>query len=197
MERDDVRLYHDCTADFHALLRSNPTGGFPRSADDICNLVERQRGIAIHRYPASLGGHPLGLLLRARGFCLILYERCTTPWHQQGIILHECGHIFYDHQGTEAGTAAALQVLVPDLVAGPADNILQRLGGWEGQRPEDERQAEAFATTGLVWFSRTEPLARDSRPSPLPLVVPDDPAVANVVRRLLADFAGWPADGLD
>ncbi len=85
---------------------------------------------------------------------------------------------FYDHQGTEEGTAAALRVLVPDMSG-------QR-GCEEGHRPEDERQAETFATVGLEWLSRAAARPADLAPPP----PPTEPEVAAVLRRLLADFAG-------
>lgn len=189
MGRDD-QLYRACAADLRSLLRAGPPdGGEPQTADDLCALIERRRGLTIPRYPASLGGHPYGLVLRGKGTCLILYERHTSPWHQQAIILHECGHILYDHRGTEDGTVGALRVLVPDLpLVGPARS-LRRAGGGEGHHPEDERQAEVFATVALARLGRV-PTRTGGDAAPTANQPPDDPAVASVVRRLLEDFAG-------
>lgn len=189
MGRDD-QLYRACAIDLRSMLRAGlPGGREPRTVDDLCALIERRRGLTIPRYPASLGGHPYGLVLRGRDTCLILYERHTTPWHQQAIILHECGHVLYDHRGMEDGTVGALRVLVPDLpLDGPALS-LRRAGGGEGHHPEDERQAEVFATVALARLSRVP--ARIAGDVALASAVPpDDPAVATVVRRLLEDFAG-------
>jgi hypothetical protein len=175
----DRRLYAACAADFAALVRD--TGGkgvTPRNVEDICAVAGRRLKIAIRRYPASLGGHPQGIVLRGKDRCLILYERQTSAWHQQGIILHECAHLLYDHGGTEAGTAAALRVLLPD--------VAHERFAVEGRRPQDERQADAFATTGLAWLSRVQ--GQQPGPGPRP-ESPDDPAVVAVVRRLLEDFA--------
>lgn len=178
MVMQDRRLYAACAADFAALVRDTGSKGVtPRNVDDICALVGRRLEIVIRRYPASLGGHPHGLVLRGKHLCLLLYERQTSAWHQQGIILHECAHLLYHHGGTEAGTAAALRVLLPDVAH-------EQIAG-EGHRPQDERQADAFATTGLAWLSRVQ--GQQTGPDPRP-ESPDDPAVAAVVRRLLEDF---------
>src|SRR5437762_13917944 len=113
---DDRYLRRACEAAFQALLR--PTGrdtGLALSAEAVCQLVAMRRGTQIRLYPASLGGHPYGLVLRLPTVDIILYERHTTAWHQQHIILHEAAHILYDHKGGEAGATAALKCLVPDL----------------------------------------------------------------------------------
>lgn len=189
MGRDDL-LYRACAADLRSLLRTRSRGsGEPQTADDLCALIERRRGLAIPRYPASLGGHPYGLVLRGKDTCLILYERHTSPWHQQAIILHECGHILYEHRGMEDGTAGALRVLVPGLPLDDSALSLQRAGGAEGHHPEDERQAEVFATVALARLSRV-PARTGGVVEPAVIQPPDDPAVATVVRRLLEDFAG-------
>ena len=191
MNMNDRRLYRTCASDFQALQRAAAPGeGIPLTVDGVCALLERQRGIAIQRYPASLRGHPYGLVVRGKDLCIILYERHTSAWHQQGIILHECGHIFYDHQGTEDGTAAALRMLVPDLPDEDLHAVRHRAGGEEGHSPEDERQAEMFATVGLAWLSRAHTRPCGSSVAPAAPPPPDDPAVAAVVRRLMADFAG-------
>jgi hypothetical protein len=190
MTAPDRNLYRACEADLRALMRAGTADGVVvRDADDVCALLEHRLGVVIHRYPASLGGHPYGLVLRGRDFCIVLYERHTSAWHQEGIILHECGHIFYDHRGTEDGTTAALRVLIPDLAEGQLETI-RRTGDAEGHRPEDERQAEAFATVGLALLDRMGARRRGVlTPSPT-TAPPDDPAVAAAVRRLLDDFAG-------
>lgn len=191
MRRDDRRLYRACQADLRSLIGSGAAEGLSfRSADDICALLARQRGMAIHRYPASLGGHPYGLVVRGKDFCLILYERRTSSWHQQGIILHECAHILYDHRGAEDGTAAALRVLVPDLPIERFSTIHRRTGDEEGHRPDDEDQAEAFATVGLAWLSHASRRGHSTDSVTAEAPPPGDPAVATAVRRLLEDFAG-------
>jgi hypothetical protein len=187
MATNDHRLYEACAADYAALVRD--AGGeeaAPRTVDDICTLLERRLGIAIRRYPASLGGHPQGVVLRGKDLCLILYERQTSAWHQQAIILHECAHLLYNHGGTESGTAAALRVLIPDVPHEQFAVVLHRAVGAEGHRSEDERQAEAFATVGLARLSRMQ--GQPLRPVPT-AESPDDPAVGVVIRRLLEDFA--------
>ncbi len=191
MRLGDHQLYHSCEADLRSLIRSGVRDGvIARDADDICTLIERQLGIVIHRYPASLGGHPYGLLLRGQGFCILLYERHTSAWHQAAIKLHELAHILYNHRGTEDGTTAALRVLVPDIPAGQLSTILRRTGEEDGHRPEDERQAEAFSTVGLAWFGDSQAQGRGHAAIPQHAAPPDDPTVAGVVRRLLDDFAG-------
>lgn len=188
---NDRNLYRACAADFEGLLSAGRQLGMTiRTADGIRALLERLRNITIQCYPASLGGHPNGLVLRGRDLCLILYERGTSPWHQQGIILHECGHIFYNHRGAEAGTAAALRVLMPDMPRERIEVVLHPAVGEEGHRPRDERQAEAFATVGLVQLSRDQEQPHRHPPHSADAAPPDDPAVAAVVRRLLEDFAG-------
>ena len=193
MALNDRRLYRACEADFAGLLHAaRQLAVTPQTATDICALLGRLRAITIQCYPASLHGHPSGLLLRGRPLSLILYERETSPWRQQGIILHECGHLFYDHRGHEIGTAAALRVLVPDV---PHDRIAVALPvgtGEEGHRPQDERQADAFATVGLAWLSRVRGAPQPRGQAAERAASPDDPAVAAVVRRLLADFADGP-----
>lgn len=190
MALKDRRLYHACEKDFIGLLRAARQFGMaPRAADDICALLARLCGITIERYPATLGGHPSGLALRGPELCLILYERETSPWHQQGIILHECGHLFYGHLGTEIGTLGALQVLMPDLSRQQLAVAFPTATEEEGHGVENERQAETFATVGLAWLSRTRIAAKQHSTEAERAALPDDPAVAAVIRRLLEDFA--------
>lgn len=190
MALNDRRLYRACEADFAGLLHAaRELAVTPQTATDICALVERLRAITIQCYPASLHGHPSGLLLRGRPLCLILYERETSPWRQQGIILHECGHLFYEHRGHEVGTAAALRVLMPDVSHDRIAVALPLATGNEGHRPQDERQAEAFATVGLACLSRVRVAPQTPDQEAVRAAPPDDPAVAAVVRRLLEDFA--------
>ena len=65
MEGSERRLYRSCAADFQALVHvAAPGTGGLRTAGDVCVLLERQYGLRIQRYAASLGGHPYGLVLR-------------------------------------------------------------------------------------------------------------------------------------
>ncbi len=183
------RDYRACAADLRALLREAPAAPGPSGAvDGLCAALGRRLGLTIHRHAASLGGNPYGLVLRGGGDCLVLYERQTSPWHQQGIILHELGHLLYGHRGVEAGTAAALRALVPDLPAARLDTLRGRADGAEGHDPGDERLAEAFATVGLAWLARLPTGAHAGSAMPGP-AAPDDPAAARAIRRLLDDFA--------
>src|SRR3712207_8098754 len=53
--------------------------------------------------------------------------------------------------------------------------VLPRSGGDEGRRPEDERQAETFATVGLAWLSRAQARARERQLARGATATPDDP----------------------
>ncbi|WP_265565533.1 hypothetical protein [Streptomyces hygroscopicus] len=78
----------------------------------------------------------------------IVYQRETSPSHQDHIILHEVGHILADHT-SEASGCEFRQILPPDTPRGTINRALRRTAYDE----ESECEAELVATIILEWSS--------------------------------------------
>ncbi|MEU7176389.1 hypothetical protein ABZ949_33480 [Micromonospora tulbaghiae] len=130
----------------------------PYSLETLCAHL-----VAYRRRPLRL--HPLPLQAVAAGACglwiatdtddHIFYEQRTARSHQEHIVLHEIGHMLFDHHAlTDAG---ALKALFGDLSPRLVSRILARTNYSTSQ----EQEAEMLAT--LIRLG--EASAERSRPS--------------------------------
>lgn len=109
----------------------------------LCALVGRQQGKPIHLVAESLPPQsPSGLAVRTARFDAIIYEKRTTPLHQEHIIGHELGHILCGHGTVPMIDSDTSRLLLPDL--DPA--LVQAVLGRSNYTQEQEREAEMIAS---------------------------------------------------
>lgn len=114
---------------------------------------------------------PRGLWISAAERDYLIYERNTSPLHQEHIILHELSHLLCGHTGTATLTEEHARLLFPALDPGMVGRVLGRTG----YSTEEEQEAELLASMILrtVQRNRTVP------------AIPDE-ATAENLRRLEA-----------
>ncbi|MBB5122115.1 hypothetical protein AF335_08720 [Streptomyces eurocidicus] len=79
----------------------------PFSIDALCRELSRTRGRPLHLHALpdqAAGGNICGLWLATPTDDHIFYEQRTTQIHQEHIILHEIGHMLFDHHGIRPTT---------------------------------------------------------------------------------------------
>ncbi|MEV3853130.1 hypothetical protein AB0J38_02265 [Streptomyces sp. NPDC050095] len=108
---------------------------------------------------------------------LIIFQRETTPLHQDHIVLHEVGHILADHQGLPV-QADQWKGMLPGLGEGAIQRVLQRCT----YGTQEEREAEMVATIIGEWASVLDQVT--------PTVDTDDLATRRVLSAL-GDHRGW------
>ncbi|MFE4328038.1 hypothetical protein ACFRQM_00945 [Streptomyces sp. NPDC056831] len=120
----------------------------PLNVKELCQALSQSRGrhIELRSYPLPPSG-PIGLWFETANADLIIFQRDTTPLHQDHIILHEVGHILADHRGT--GIDVQWDALLPGLEIGAIRRALQRCS----YGTEQEHEAELIATIILEWAS--------------------------------------------
>ncbi|MEU9982161.1 hypothetical protein [Streptomyces sp. NPDC050856] len=119
----------------------------PFSIEAFCERLAEQRQRPIHLHPmppqAAVSGM-CGLLLATDTDDHIFFERCTVLPHQEHIVLHEIGHLLFDHHELLDDDATGRLVpggLLPDLHPG----LIRRLLGRSRYTTRQELQAETFA----------------------------------------------------
>lgn len=116
----------------------------PWDLDKFLDQLEchRARPIDLLRLDGALGSIT-GLWQRQSDHDVIAYPANTTLDHQDQIVLHEVGHMLFDHTGVCVLADAA--AIAPSL----APRALAHLLG-SARRGEQEAEAEIFATVLLV-----------------------------------------------
>ncbi|MCX4731511.1 hypothetical protein [Streptomyces sp. NBC_01363] len=148
----------------------------PLDVKELCQALSQSRGrhIELRSYPLPPSG-PIGLWLETANADLILFQRDTTPLHQDHIILHEVGHILADHRG--AGVDTQWDALLPGLEIGAIRRALQR----SSYGTEQEHEAELIATIILEWASVLDRVMPSSS---------DDHSTQRI-QDVLGDKRGW------
>lgn len=114
----------------------------PFDVDDLCARVAARRGRPLRLVPVETTGED-----QLSGFWagyaeddVIVFESGTTPYHRACIVLHELGHILFDHH-----PASDLATDVADAVPDASGAALRMLG--RHAYPDlEEQEAETFAT---------------------------------------------------
>ncbi|MBT2454173.1 hypothetical protein J7E98_05095 [Streptomyces sp. ISL-86] len=147
----------------------------PFSVEALCRALSESRGrhIELRPYPLPTPG-PVGLWFETRSVDLIIFQRDTTPLHQDHIILHEVGHILADHGA--AGAGAQWEALLPGLKPDAIRRVLQRCS----YDTEQEQEAELIATIIMEWASVVDRVMQAE----------DDPSTRRI-EGALGDRQGW------
>ncbi|QFU87495.1 ImmA/IrrE family metallo-endopeptidase [Amycolatopsis sp. YIM 10] len=118
----------------------------PFDARELCRLVAQRRRRPISVVPATGGDHQvLGLWVATEHTDLIFYEEATTPPHQEHIILHELGHLLFDHFAETPSVTEQMRLLMPSL----DPEVVRRVLGRTTYQETEEQEAELLAT--LIW----------------------------------------------
>lgn len=122
----------------------------PFSIDALCqNIADRRdRGLYLHPLlpEASLVG-VCGLWLATTSDDHIFYEQQTSRLHQEHIVLHELGHMLFNHYATSEEQADAVGLLLPDLNPRVVRRFLHRTNYTTRQEQEAEMLASVMRTT--------------------------------------------------
>lgn len=92
-----------------------------------------------------------GLWIARHDDDIIVYDRDTSPWHAQHIVLHEIGHMLLGHDRQPSGQAdtfrgTALAALMPSIARDSIRHVLGR----DAYGDDTEREAEAFADAAML-----------------------------------------------
>ncbi len=117
----------------------------------------RRRPILLRGLDMAAAGLPSGWWIEMPDVDLVLHDNLTSEYHQDGIVLHEVGHILLDHYADQRVGAQAAQLALDEDVAAhlmPTIGRLQarRRAARHGYSRQEEQEAEFFArfVLGLV-----------------------------------------------
>jgi hypothetical protein len=120
---------------------------FPRpfSVDALCRHIAGQRRREIHLHPlppeaSSVGA--CGVWLATATDDHIFYERQTSRVHQEHIVLHELGHMLFNHHTVDEKPADDVGGLLSDL----DHSLVTRLLGRTNYTTRQEQEAEMLAS---------------------------------------------------
>ncbi|MEU9014118.1 hypothetical protein AB0D12_30995 [Streptomyces sp. NPDC048479] len=141
----------------------------PFSLDLLRQRLEAQRGRTLHLHPLPLQAATAGacgLWLATSTDDHIFFEQQTTRSHQEHIVLHEIGHMLFDHHSVGADEFGGLTTLLPDL----SPRLIERLLGRTDYTTREEQEAEMFASVLGTWQGRLrggDPAGTVGSPNPL------------------------------
>ena len=121
--------------------------------------LEGHRGRPLLLMPGAAATDCSGMWIGTEAADYIFYAPDTTPVHQRHIVVHEIGHMAFEHQGSRAGGDVLARLLFPDLSPALVRSFLAR-SVYSGQ---DEREAETFASV-LLGRVKPRPGAAGLRP---------------------------------
>ncbi|HZG04299.1 MAG TPA: hypothetical protein VE546_12110 [Streptomyces sp.] len=125
------------------------------SAARVCQLVEeqRKRPLYVRPLPLRTTAGTCGVWLATDTADFVFHEVNTTRPHQDHIILHEVGHLLFQHHGLDLPGTRLLADALPDLDPRLVRRLLQRTA----YTTEQELEAEMFASLVLGHAPRPRP----------------------------------------
>lgn len=114
----------------------------PFGLENLCLRLAECRGRPVHLRAIALRARASGAWLATDRADYVFYEKETSAFHQEHIILHEIGHMLADHKPVTIIADDVSQLLThldPALVG----RILTRTG----YSTNDEQEAEIFSST--------------------------------------------------
>jgi hypothetical protein len=140
MSRKDINLRKRCEA-----IMGNIELPRPFSVDALCRRLTDQRGrrLHLHLLPREVAVSGIcGVWLATASDDHVFYEGQTSPVHQEHIVLHEIGHILFEHNTMAEGMVDSVQTLLPDLDPARFQGLFARTDYTTRQ----EQEAEMFAS---------------------------------------------------
>ncbi len=114
---------------------------------------------------------PTGLLMRTPDEIVIFFSTNTSKLHQNHTVLHEIGHLIFEHRGITDLDLVRSRLMFPDIDPSVVISMLQRTA----YSDEQEAEAELFASVmGMA--------LHEWRPTQAEWIVPDN--IAPVVERI-------------
>lgn len=123
----------------------------PFDVQVFADIVASRRQRALHLVAKRTTSGPCGVWLALPGADYVFYEPATSPLHRDHIILHELGHLLWDHGTTEPVADAVLAELMPNLDLA----MVRRVLGRTTYSAVEEQEAEMVATLLLQRVSRS------------------------------------------
>lgn len=140
-----------CAARVTDLLHHVPLPN-PWDANEFLNQLERRRGREIDLCAVPwTSGDSTGAWKRNADHDLIAYAANTTSIHQDHIILHEVGHMVFDHRGQCVLSERQARRLAPHLRPAAFAHLLNT-----ASHRIEEAEAETFATMILARVARLD-----------------------------------------
>lgn len=133
------RLRRRCEARLRALTL--PT---PFDVETFCADLAARRGRSIVLRPIAMTEELTGMWVGGAFIDLIVYERETSPLHQEHFVLHELSHLLCGHQSTvsEADVAKLSLLDRHDVSVGAVQYVLHR----STYTSEEDQEAEILAS---------------------------------------------------
>lgn len=129
---------------------------------------QRRRPLYVHPLPVEAAASgACGLWLATQADDHIFVEEGTSPPHREHIVLHEIGHMIFDHHPLEpGGDTAVVAPFLPDLDA----RLVERLLARARYSTRQEREAEILASLIQLEAARMQEGSQDGGPGRLEAV---------------------------
>ncbi|WP_406464753.1 hypothetical protein OH768_52810 [Streptomyces sp. NBC_01622] len=127
------------------------------SIEILCRHIATRRGRPLRLHPLPHGAATAGacgMWLATDAEDHIFYEQRTALLHQEHIVLHEIGHVLFDHWPSDSDGGTGWGALLPDLDVSTVQRLLRRTNYATSQ----EQEAELFAS--LLGTLMSEPANR-------------------------------------
>lgn len=170
---EDYELRRRCEA-LVASLALRPTC----DVEEVSAAVSERRGRRIRLAPVPIAQPGLcGVWMATATEDWVFYAENTTAYHRRHIILHEFGHMLYDHQGVGSGYVDLARALAPDV----DPRTIERVLGRDAYTDTQEREAELFAAIAM---------RRSAGATDADLPDPESSVEADALRRVDAALRG-------
>ena len=120
-------LSHDCTFDSLRSMVDAMDIPSPFTIESLSDRIATSRGRPLYLHPMAFPADAAtsGALVSTTDADHVFYERHTSTFHQNHIVLHELGHLLAGHPGVNA-PATVPASLLPDLDHDFVRRYLQR-----------------------------------------------------------------------
>lgn len=134
----------------------------PFDVHALCERIGRHRDRPLTLLPMDLPpGSPCGLWVGTDERDYIVYQRATTPLHQDHIIVHELAHVLCGHLDSAGLGDEHARRLFPHL----APDTVRRVLGRGAYSSEEEQEAEVLASMILQRAGRERRSSRAAEPA--------------------------------
>ncbi|WP_439656044.1 toxin [Lentzea sp. HUAS TT2] len=139
---DLARVRKRCEEEIRRLRISTPL-----DVTALCERLAEQRGRPLHLLAlTSRTSNPSGLWVAAKKADYIFYDESVGEAHRAHIVLHEIGHMVFEHAGVAELDDLTARLLAPNLDPKVVRQLLCR----DSYDNEHEQEAELFATLVLM-----------------------------------------------
>lgn len=126
-------LHKQCVA----LLRDLPIP-MPFNIQVFCAAVAASLGCPIELRPVAIKGRATGWIEETPTGIIIYYQRDTSPFHQERIILHELSHVLLGHLSPSSQDTSLTEKYLPDVPRYLLHSLRRRWTRGGESIPEDD-----------------------------------------------------------